>query len=255
MRSNSYSIGDDVTRFSFWAQKCHPMGQRFIIGSTQILKNPFKESFYHSPFAPDIKQFAGWLKWQFSFYLALKPSSGSCTSYYQQCHFKSSLLHTFPLKICSIFIAVRPLYFGNERWLLELYAVVNNDTYFVLSKRHFFAIFTALIGWLNIRNSHFYCYLHLFKYNSKRLVSCFMITLSSVYKQPQKLKASLCCLNFSQIWLVLLLIRCLIFVMSMTFKALKKHFLWKNLAYIRSSWTIWQIKSKTRIFSLYIHQN
>ena len=108
----------------FWAQKCHPMGQHFIIGSTQILKNPFRESFYHSPFAPDIKQFAGWLKWQFSFYLALKPSSGSCTSYYQQCQFKSSLLHTFPLKICSIFIAVRPLYFGNERWLLELHAVV-----------------------------------------------------------------------------------------------------------------------------------
>ena len=34
LRSNSYSIGDDVTRFSFCAQKCHPMGQRFIIGST-----------------------------------------------------------------------------------------------------------------------------------------------------------------------------------------------------------------------------
>ena len=49
-------------------------------------------------------------------------------------------------------------------------------------------------------------------------------TLSSVYKQPKELTTSLCCLNFSKIWLVLLLIRCLNFVMSITLKSFKKQF-------------------------------
>ena len=53
-------------------------------------------------------------------------------------------------------------------------------------------------------------------------------TLSSVYKQPKKLTISLCCLNFSQIWLVLLLICCLIFVMPITFEPFHMNFYKKN---------------------------
>ena len=70
------------------------------------------------------------------------------------------------------------------------------------------------------------------KFKKCHLLFPIFSTLSSVYKQPKKLTTSLCCLNFSQIWLVLLLIRCLIFVMSITLKALKKHFFMKNLEFM-----------------------
>ena len=86
------------------------------------------------------------------------------------------------------------------------------------------------------------------------------ITLSSVYKQPKKLTISLCCLNFSQIWLVLLLICCLIFVMPITLKAFHMNLYEKNMVYKRSSWTLTEnyryifikTKSISRVIAKYI---
>ena len=69
------------------------------------------------------------------------------------------------------------------------------------------------LGWVL---SQYYWLLKISMAMSKR---CYT-TLSFVYKQLKKLITSLCCINFSQIWLVLLLVRYLIFVMSITLKPL-----------------------------------
>ena len=73
---------------------------------------------------------------------------------------------------------------------------------------------------------------------------CIGDTLSSVYKQPKKLRTSLCCLNFSQIWLVLLLIRCLNFLITFVthFENIRiSNFYLKLGIYWR---VIWQIRKR-----------
>ena len=72
----------------------------------------------------------------------------------------------------------------------------------------------------------------------------FSITLGSVYKQPKKLRTSLCCLNLSQIWLVLLLIRCLNFLITFVthFENIRISNFYLKLGIYRR--VIWQIRKR-----------
>ena len=78
-------------------------------------------------------------------------------------------------------------------------------------------------------------------------------TLNYVHKQPKKLMTSLCCLNFSNIWLVLSPIHCLKFMISITSKTLQKQILCKKKLDIQATHRVCAPLGRLRTRQEYYH--